>query len=283
MDLLEAALVEGERDVALVRSYYAPVARWCADLVSASARRPFVVGISGPQGGGKSTLAAALVRALGAVGLGGIAISIDDFYLTHAEQRALAAAHPGNRCLEHRGYPGTHDVELGCAVLDALRRGAPALVPVYDKSAHGGRGDRAPETRFRRVDVRLDFVILEGWMLGFSPVDPLALEPDLRAPNAMLAAYARWHERLDALVVLFAEDVLDVVRWRVGAERARRDRGEGALSDAEARDYVERFLPAYRAYVPGLRARPPCTRTLEVVLDAERGAASIREHAGRSV
>lgn len=251
---------------------YLPVARWCQSHVSGSTRRPVVVGISGPQGCGKSTLADALVAAFGALGLRGIAISIDDFYLTHAEQKALAAQHPGNRYLEHRGYPGTHDVALGRSTLSSLVEGRPTFVPVYDKSAHGGRGDRGRSSSYRRVEERLDFVVLEGWMLGFAPVEPAALEDDLRVPNELLGAYAVWHETLDALVHLRAGSLDDVVRWRVDSERARRERAEGALSDAQARDYIERFLPAYRAYLPGLETSPPCADVLRVDLDPDRGA-----------
>ncbi len=275
MDELEAALSLATDDVSLVHGYYLPVARWCRATLEGLAKRPVVIGVSGPQGAGKSTLADVVVRGLGACGVRGIAISIDDFYLTHAEQQALAARFPGNRALAQRGYPGTHDVALGRAVLDDLCAGRATLVPAYDKSQHDGRGDRAPRSAFRRIEGRLDVVLLEGWMLGFSPVDPDALSPELRAPNEMLAAYAAWHERLDALVRLDARSLDDVVRWRVGSERARRERGEGALSEEEAHDYIERFLPAYRAYVPGLRERPPCARVLTVELDSGRRAVRV--------
>lgn len=276
MDCLEAALIRHTGDAALARGYYLPVARWCAAVLDEVPRRPVVVGVSGPQGAGKSTLAEAVVRGLAELGVRGIAISIDDLYLTHDEQRALSASHPGNRYLAYRGYPGTHDVALGRAVLDSLAAGAPTIVPTYDKSAHAGRGDRSAPASFRRVEGRLDLVVLEGWMLGFHPVDPSTLEPDLRLPNEALAAYASWHQKLDALVRLDARSFDDIVAWRVGSERARRERGEGALTDDEARDYIERFLPAYRTYLPGLRASPPCARVLTVELDAGRGAIRIR-------
>ena len=40
-------------------------------------------------------------------------------------------------------------------------------MPRYDKSAHEGKGDRAKEEDWDKVDGPLDLVIVEGWMLGF--------------------------------------------------------------------------------------------------------------------
>lgn len=262
-DALVGAFGEGRR----VDDYYLPVAAWVLAQRDAGAR---VIGINGPQGGGKSTLAEALVGALGAVGLRAVTFSVDDVYLPRAGQLAVAAAHPGNPCLEHRGYPGTHDVALGEALLDALREGRPVDLPVYDKSAFAGRGDRSPGVR--RVPGPVEMVIFEGWMLGFSPLpadDPRVAGP-LAAPNRLLAAYAGWSARLDATVVLHAADLADVVRWRMDSERARRDRGEAALSDADVRDYIERFLPAYRAWLPGLLAHPPGRAALRIPLGPDR-------------
>ena len=88
-----------------------------------------VYGIVGLQGSGKSTLAAQLVRAGASRGLRVVALSIDDFYLTRRERQRLATRH--HPLLATRGPPGTHDVALACATLDALRSGAPGtLVPV---------------------------------------------------------------------------------------------------------------------------------------------------------
>jgi len=247
---------------------YTEIAEWCASRVGGA--RPLVVGINGPQGSGKSTLAAKLVELLAARGMRGVAVSIDDFYLPHAEQRALAAAHPGDRTLEFRGYPGTHDVELGRRTLEALRTGVSTLVPAYDKSAHDGRGDRAPETAFRRVDPPLDLVLFEGWMLAFEPLPDDGLSPELLPSNRFLRAYGAWDELLDCIVRIEVPSLDDVLRFRVDSERARRERGETALSDEEARDYVERFLPAYRAWLPGLAKRRFPKGALVVRVDADR-------------
>jgi D-glycerate 3-kinase len=198
-------------------------------------------------------------------------VSIDDFYLTHDAQQLLARSYPQNPYLEHRGYPGTHDVALGDRVVADLLDGGTVAIPVYDKSAHGGRGDRAPTSTWRRVHGPFDAVILEGWMLGFRPVPDETLEDTcLVPPNRMLAEYARWHHFLGAFVHLEARSLEDIVGWRIDAEQARRARGAAALSDAEARDYIERFLPAYRLYVPPLRDQPWLKATLHVPLGRDR-------------
>lgn len=237
----------------------------------------WVLGIQGPQGCGKSTMAAALVQQWERAGVCATTVSIDDFYLTHAEQEALAERHPGNPYLRYRGYPGTHDVGLGRRTIDAvraLREGEIAAIPAYDKSAHAGRGDRAPEATWRRVSGPVDVLVLEGWMLGFTPVgaddDALAADPALRAPNAYLEAYRAWNERLDAFVHMHAPSLETIVRWRVDSERARRQRGEPTLSDEEARDYIERFLPAYRLWGARLLAHPPCKAVTTIALAENR-------------
>ena len=248
-----------------VDGLYLLVAAWLAERLDerppVERRRALCVGLQGPQGAGKSTLAARMVEALAALGGRAVTVSVDDFYLTHAEQRALAARHPGNRYLEHRGYPGTHDVALGAATLERLARlgaGERMCLPAYDKSAHAGRGDRLPAERSPSVEGPFDLVLLEGWMLGFPALDPQRIEdPDLRVANELLRAYDAWNRHLDAFVTLESSALEHIVTWRIDAERARRRAGRPALCDEEARDYILRFIPTYRLWSPALRAHPP--------------------------
>jgi D-glycerate 3-kinase len=254
-----------------VARYYLPVCTW----IEARAREGLrVVALNGPQGVGKSTLCAVAVEVLGAMGLRAVTVSIDDFYLPHDAQCALAQRHPGNPYLEHRGYPGTHDVSLGANVLQALRDddGRGVRIPVYDKSAHEGRGDRTPEAHWPTVHGPFDLVLFEGWMLGFTPV-PTAQLPDPRlAPcNEALRGYELWHRPCDAFVHLLMANPSSVIRWRIEAERARRATGAPGLSDEAVRDYVLRFIPAYTVWVPALRKHPPVRGPrLTVLLDDDR-------------
>ncbi len=240
--------------------------------------RPVFIGIQAPQGAGKTTLVQQMLELLPDLGLSGVGLSIDDFYLTRAEQLQVAAAHPGNPYLEHRGYPGTHDVDLGVRTLDALREptGGIVRVPRYDKSAHGGRGDRAPESAWTEVQRPLDLVFLDGWMLGFEQVPEDRLpDPRMIPANRALASYSPWLERLDAFVVLRAKDPNYVVNWRIQAEESAKAQGRPGLSREATEDYIRRFLPAYETY--GVAApRRFADRTLEIVIDGERRPASAR-------
>lgn len=70
--------------------------------------RPFIIGLNGVQGAGKTTLVRALSSKLrDDEGLQTLVCSIDDFYLRHEDQRALAEAHPDNLLVQVRGEPGT--------------------------------------------------------------------------------------------------------------------------------------------------------------------------------
>jgi pantothenate kinase-related protein Tda10 len=69
---------------------------------------------------------------------------------------------------------------------------------------------------------------------------------------------------------MHVDSLATVVHWRMDSERARRERGEPALSDEDARDYIERFLPAYRFWVPQVRVHPPCGDFTTIELAEDR-------------
>lgn len=262
---------------------YAEVLQFCLAQRAAQARRPLIVGVQGPQGAGKSTLTRALIDALPAQGLSGLTVSIDDFYLTRSEQLAIAAANPGNRYLEHRGYPGTHDVALGERTLSEIAGRATVdgerltvdgqrsvRVPRYDKSAHGGRGDRAPESEWGHIDLPIDLVFVEGWMLGFTPVDEASLSDQYLVPaNRALAEYHRWYQHIDVWVVLRALDPNYVLTWRVEAEERMKASGKPGLSREDIEDYIRRFLPAYQTW-GGAPANVPADKKIEISVSLGR-------------
>lgn len=79
--------------------FYLPIYFWLeTQLVQhkrAQGGQPLVLGMSAPQGSGKTTLCEQLQALLKRRGYQGIDVSLDDFYLTFADQQALAKVHLG--------------------------------------------------------------------------------------------------------------------------------------------------------------------------------------------
>ncbi|CAN0238694.1 unnamed protein product, partial [Discosporangium mesarthrocarpum] len=239
-------------------------------------RTSLVIGVSAPQGCGKTTLVEQLRRLLESRGASCAVLSIDDFYLTGEQQDAIAAKYPHNPLLQVRGNAGTHDLDLGLATLRGLRSlqankgvqpAASVRIPRYDKSARGGRGDRAPMGVWPEMTEPPDVILLEGWMLGFQalPEGSPVLKPNVRGEigvnaglgevNKFLQGYSELHEEVDAWVVLKTSDPNLVFEWRAEAERQMRAEGRGGMSEEEVSDFCSRYMPAYRAYLPGLYLR----------------------------
>ena len=267
---------------ARVYKYYVPAYLWCVGRLEkhrhekrANERpnaktRPLCVALTAPQGCGKTTLVAALEFLFEKNGVAAASASIDDFYLTGAEQDKLSLANPGNALLKYRGNAGTHDVRLAVNTLRSLRSinddddfaTLTVSVPRYDKTLRGGRGDRAARELWPEITAPLDIVLLEGWMLGFAPAgdaDAFAAHPDLPAVNAALRddAYGDLHALLDDWIVVRVRDTRWVRSWRLEAEQQARSEGRPTLTDAEVADFVNRFLPAYDLYAGAMYRRGP--------------------------
>jgi D-glycerate 3-kinase len=258
---LDTSLDPAIHQPGLVESYYLPMFFYLHKQASNHGQPGFVAGINAPQGGGKSTLTSYLVQLFDWSGLHAVTLSIDDFYLTRAEQVQLARTHPDNPYLQQRGYPGTHDIALGAETLSRLKQTGPDArlsLPRYDKSKFGGQGDRADSAQWPEVKLPIDVVLIEGWMLGFQPLvsDQIA-EPHLQRINSLLHPYALWHNLLDSFVYIRPDDPGHVLDWRSEAEERMKAKGLPGMSASEVRAYAEKFLPAYRLYGPHLATNPP--------------------------
>ncbi|TYJ33921.1 hypothetical protein E1A91_A05G134900v1 [Gossypium mustelinum] len=253
--------------------YYIPVFVWCEDQISQHASKfkdgeeipPLVIGFSAPQGCGKTTLVFALDYLFRITGRNSATLSIDDFYLTAEGQAELREQNPGNTLLELRGNAGSHDLPFSVETLTALtkltKEGMKMKLPRYDKSAYGGRGDRADSSTWPEVEGPLTVVLYEGWMLGFKPLANevvKAVDPQLERVNKNLEAYYdAWDKFIKAWIVIKIQDPSCVYQWRLQAEIAMRQAGKPGMSDEEVKDFVSRYLPAYKAYLPTLYSEGP--------------------------
>ncbi|EEQ29754.1 D-glycerate 3-kinase [Microsporum canis CBS 113480] len=239
---------------------------------------PFFVGLNGIQGAGKTVLVSTLRSTLSAApyNLPTITFSLDDIYLTHADQQQLAAVHPNNPLLQHRGQPSTHDIALGSKVFDSLRRNKPTQIPSYDKSAFNGQGDRAPEDTWETVnDIRngqslVRVVIFEGWCVGFRPRPEAEIRAewedavrrrecdssydgqlgDVKLEDVM--AINKALEKYDAFTS-DAENTHDVYYWRQQQEQTLLEvKGKGMTPD-QVTKFVNGYYPSYELYTNQLR------------------------------
>ncbi|RHY46867.1 hypothetical protein DYB26_000052 [Aphanomyces astaci] len=198
-------------------------------------------GIRCVQGGGKTTMSSYLETLFRATGRTCATLSLDDVYLPHADQLKVAASNPHNPLLEHRGNPGTHDLNLLMSLIDDANAGRDVLVPRYDKSAYNGRGDRFPKDKWVRYP---GIVILVLYFGNRYKAHTLSLGRHLRPVNQALREFDRVHAALTALIVVHVDDV----RW------VYTDQGVPAMTSTQVSDFVDRFMPAYDQYLPALYA-----------------------------
>ncbi|GEQ68106.1 hypothetical protein JCM33374_g1773 [Metschnikowia sp. JCM 33374] len=231
--------------------------------------KPLVVGISGPQGSGKSYLATHLLHHLNTKHpkLTSVGVSVDDFYLTHSEQAKVSAdaKKSGNFVLEGRGLPGTHDLSLAFNTMDALVSGKPAKVPRYDKSAFNGEGDRTPEQNWQVVAEPVNVIVFEGWFNGYRAIDQtvfpsvyLSNDPSgpvhrssmahLEEINTNLQKYEKLWDMFDCSVILRAVDLDYVYKWRLQQESELISRKGQGMKEADVISFVNRYMPIYDLY-----------------------------------
>ena len=250
-----------------------------------SLKVPLVVGISGPQGLGKSWLTVelklALERALPEAVV--VQFSMDDVYLTHEEQSkvTMVARKEGNALLQGRGLPGTHDLRLATTIFEKLKRREPVQIPRYDKSAFDGEGDRCPELQWEHV-ASSDIVLFEGWFNGFCSVDSIELPYLMSGPTSVVQNYPMYHigeinQRLKAYERIWSEfdkfiyfktnDINNVYTWREQQEHALiKERGRG-MSDDQVRNFVNRYMPVYSLYYRTMCDSPVCSPGSNLQLD----------------
>lgn len=222
---------------------------------------PLFVGLQGPQGAGKyvsysdhptiscittrsyilrrTTVTNALLSSLSSPphNLRVVVLSIDDLYFPYEGLRSLAHTYKGNGLLDGRGHAGTHDIELGARLLQQLHdinspsseagateetKTQEIKIPKFDKSAHEGYGDRAPETEWSLISGPVDVVICEGWCLGFYPLE----EDEL---------VSRWEKRCEL-------GVPQTVRMEGGVEDIK-------FVNEKLKEYIERWYWVFKCFV----------------------------------
>jgi len=235
------------------------------------ANKTIIVGIQGGQGTGKTTLVRILQKELEQKGYSVSHFSIDDFYLSLVQRKALQKKFPRNPFYQiARGLPGTHDLPLLKEVLSLLKQGRRVEIPMFDKSSENGHGDRSALTTF--VSERQDFVLFEGWCVGIPLVSlqrltrlcaknkvPLKkIDPTLKYSSVVLRfikQYQSLWKLLDFKIMLKPKAIKLHFLWRQQQEHELKvQRGQG-MSSGEIERFVTFFLPFTYVCYEKLRAQ----------------------------
>ena len=247
--------------------------------------KPLFIGIEAPQGLGKSTLVDVLQTLID----NSVVLSLDDLYLPREEQQDLGQKkHPGNPLLTFRGNPGTHDLPLARETIKKLKSINEGLgdgqttvaLPRYNKKACNGRGDRLPREDWPSVSGPTDIVFLEGWCLGFErprEFESLISSVDARVYFAHINEYLMEYESvfnnvIDSWMIIKAGDWRWAYEWRQEQER----KNNGGLTDAQVRDFVDRFAPTYDACLQNLHDKVESKRLEDsrsaMLIEVNKGA-----------
>lgn len=219
----------------------------------------FIVGVSAIQGAGKTTRGEIIEMLLKSSGHSSISLSIDDHYLTHQQLNQLRAKDPR---FIRRGV--THDISLAIKNLTDLKNmqtGDEVLIPIYDKGAKNGDGDRVG---WKSIKDKCDFIFYDGWMLGAKRVqDESIFESGLpaldtaehiqfaKAINKKLDEYIPLWDLIDFINVLYVPNYQISLTWRDQAEERLRAEGKG-MSHEQIKEFVYYF---WRSVHPAIQIK----------------------------
>lgn len=225
-------------------------------------KKPFIQGIVGVQGAGKTTFTEIIVLILEHLKINVQAVSIDDFYKTYQERQSLKEKDPR---FKWRGPPGTHDLSQAIALCKAVKdEKGPFSFPVFDKSLHQGEGDRIDDRLVEKVDI----VLFEGWFVGMRPMEKgfflnnsdfgdLKDREFAEDVSLLLRDYCELWDLFNDLIILWPENVDFSKNWRVEAEEKMKGKGKEGKSKCEIEDFVEYFWKAVnpKLYLEDLKKR----------------------------
>ena len=125
-----------------------------------------IIGLSGGQGSGKSTISQILKIILKAqYNLETVVFSIDDFYKKIKDRRKMSKKI--NHLFLTRGVPGTHDTNQLYRCLKTLKKNSfkKISIPKFDKLLD----DRCSKNKWTKILKKPNIVIFEGWCVGANP------------------------------------------------------------------------------------------------------------------
>ena len=214
-----------------------------------------IVGLSGGQGSGKSTIAQILKIIIKArFNLNTINFSIDDYYKTYKERKKMSKKF--SKLFLTRGVPGTHDTKLLFKHLKNFKSNnfAQVKIPQFDKS----KDDRMIKTKWKKIKKKQDIIIFEGWCVGAKaqkknnlrkPINILEKKEDInltwrtKVNNELKEKYKKIFKMVDMMIFLKVPSFKYVYKWRELQEKKLKlqSKGKNIMTSKQ----IKRFIMFY--------------------------------------
>ncbi len=268
-----------------LNTFYLPLSEWIYSIYKKD-KKIKIIGLSGGQGSGKSTITGILKFILKRkYGLDLCVFSIDDFYKTKAERRKMSKKiHP---LFFTRGVPGTHDLGLINKTIKKLKakKFKTVLIPKFDKSID----DRSKKSKWQKIKKPPHIIIFEGWCVGArqqrdhelkKSLNPIEQKHDLdltwrRAVNNSLKnQYKKIFRKIDKLVYLKAPSFEHIFKWRLLQEQKMKLTLKNKKT--MSRSQVKKFIMFYERITKHMMRNFSKISDLTIFLDKSHRAKRMR-------
>ena len=234
-----------------LNKFYLPLSKWIYSIYNKD-RKTKIIGISGGQGAGKSTITGILKLILKKkYGLNVCVFSIDDFYKKKSDRLKMSKrTHP---LFITRGVPGTHDIALINKTIKKLKQKKfrTVLIPKFDKS----KDDRFQKNKWQKIAVKPDIIIFEGWCVGTTHQNSTELKRPLNFIEKKYDKNSKWRKivnnlvkkrykslfsQIDKLVYLKVPNFNYIIKWRWLQEQKMKltSKSKKTMSKIQVKEFI---------------------------------------------
>ena len=234
-----------------LNNFYIPISEMIYKHYSKN-KRTSIIGLSGGQGTGKSTISNILRIILKEkFNLETVIFSIDDFYKTLKDRKKMSKTI--SKLFLTRGAPGTHDTKMlfNCLIRLKKKSFSKILIPKFDKSID----DRCKKNKWTKVLKKPDVVIFEGWCVGaraqknsslIKSINPLERLEDKnliwrkRVNYELKNKYKKIFNLVDILIFLKVPSFRYVYKWRLLQEKKlqKTSKGKKIMSNKQVKKFI---------------------------------------------
>ena len=271
--------------ISQLNDFFLPIGKMIYQVYSKD-NKTKIIGLTGGQGSGKSTISNILKIILKEnFNLETVIFSIDDFYKTLKERKNMSKKI--SPLFLTRGAPGTHDTKMLLKCITKLKKYkfTKTVIPRFDKALD----NRVLKKNWLKVIKKPNIVIFEGWCVGAKPQK----KKDLLIPINRLEKYYDkkkiWRNKvnqelkndyskifklIDKTIFLKVPSFKYVLKWRLLQEKKLRisKKGNKIMSDNQ----IKKFIMFYERLTKHMLKTLTCDSDTVIKVDTKHRLKSIK-------